>query len=140
MTVIVVVGLFVSGQPLDAARRGNTFDPSRFPVRAVDWLSVHPQSGNVFNEFTWGGYILFRLWPEQRVFIDGQTDFYGVELVKDYLTLLNARTGWETLLEKYRIDWALLPRDAPLVGMLEQNPQWKVLYEDGVSTLIRRQP
>ncbi len=55
----------------------NEFLPTKFPVKAVDYITTHPIEGNMFNEFTWGGYLLYRLWPEQKVFIDGQTDFYG---------------------------------------------------------------
>jgi hypothetical protein len=138
ITVIVVASLLISGQTLDAENLGNTFNPKIFPVRAVDWLSAHPQSGNVFNEFTWGGYLLFRLWPEQRVFIDGQTDFYGPGLVMDYLTMLDAKDNWGEALEKYKIDWVLLPKDSSLVKMLIQNPQWHILYEDETSIILRK--
>jgi hypothetical protein len=138
LTVIVVAGLLISGQSLDVSNRGNTFDPALFPVQAVDWLSAHPQSGNVFNEFTWGGYILFRLWPQQRVFIDGQTDFYGGELVKDYLTALNTRDNWEGVLEKYNIDWVFLPRSSPLASVLQTNPHWRTLYEDDISIILKK--
>jgi hypothetical protein len=138
LTVVVTASLLISGQSLDAAKRGNAFDPSLFPVRALDWLSAHPQPGHVFNEFTWGGYMLFRLWPEQKVFIDGQTDFYGAALVRDYLTMLNARDGWEGLLEKYQIDWALLPGEVPLARSLKTNPQWRILYEDDISVILKK--
>jgi hypothetical protein len=138
LTVIVTASLLISGQSLDAGKQGNTFAPAYFPVGAINWLADHPQSGNLFNEFTWGGYILFRLWPEQKVFIDGQTDFYGVELVKDYLTVLAVRDDWEAILEKYNADWALLPGDVPLAKMLKSNPEWHILYEDDVSVILRK--
>lgn len=138
LTVVVVIGLLVSGQKLDAEKLGNTFNPNLFPIHAVDWLSEHPQSGNVFNEFTWGGYILFRLWPEQRVFIDGQTDFYGPGLVKDYLTILSAKDDWQSVLETYRIDWVLLPSDSSLVKVLKLNPDWHILYEDETCVILRK--
>ncbi|MGZ9225976.1 MAG: hypothetical protein ACXW4M_10515, partial [Anaerolineales bacterium] len=62
----------------------NQFNPKRLPVDAVDWLETNPQQGNMFNHFTWGGYILYRLWPPETVFIDGQTDFYGESLTREY--------------------------------------------------------
>ena len=30
--------------------------------------------GRIFHDFIWGGYLLYA-WPEQKVFIDGGTDF-----------------------------------------------------------------
>ena len=138
LTVIVVASLLISGHILDVEKMGNTFNPEVFPVRAVDWLSEHPQSGNVLNEFTWGGYILFRLWPEQRVFIDGQTDFYGPELAKDYWTMLNVQDNWEAELKKYKINWVFMPQDSPLAKMLKLNPQWHILYEDKTAVILRK--
>ncbi|MEW5939545.1 MAG: hypothetical protein AB1750_07790 [Chloroflexota bacterium] len=135
---LIVVGLTRSGVRLDAGRMGNTFDPARFPVGAADWLEVHPQEGNVFNEFTWGGYLLFRLWPDQRVFIDGQTDFYGAELSQDYLTMYAARENWEALLAEYQIDWAILPRSSPLAQELRDAARWRVLYEDETAVILRK--
>lgn len=46
-----------------------------------------------------GGYLLYRMWPGRRVFIDGQTDFYGSELVNEYLTALRVQDGWQDILQ-----------------------------------------
>ena len=81
----ITMGLLLAGGArLDSAQVGNQFDTHVFPVQAVDWLKTNPQSGNVFNYFPWGGYLLYRDWPQTRVFIDGQTDFYGEALTRDY--------------------------------------------------------
>jgi hypothetical protein len=72
----------------------NTFDSTMFPVRAVDWMDQHRISGNGFNYFPWGGYLLYRRWPGAKVFIDGQTDFYGETLTRQYETRrLASRVG-----------------------------------------------
>ncbi len=138
LAILTVIFMFTLGIRVDPAQKGNLYDSSRFPVDAVNWLEQNPQKGYMFNEFTWGGYILFRLWPEQKVFIDGQTDFYGAALVKDYLTMLNARDDWEGLLEKYQIDWVLLPGEVPLARILKANPQWRILYEDSISVILKK--
>ena len=52
------------------------FDERVFPVEAVRRARAAGLTGRMYNELAWGGYIL-HAWPEQRVFIDGQTDFYG---------------------------------------------------------------
>jgi hypothetical protein len=81
---ILLVGLFIiayfGGLGSDILGSGNRFSPQVFPVRAIDWMKAEQISGPGFNYFPWGGYILYRAWPEQHVFIDGQTDFYGESL------------------------------------------------------------
>jgi hypothetical protein len=138
MATVIVAALLLFGKPLDTAKLGNTFNPAIFPVKAVDWLEQHPQSGNVFNEFTWGGYILYRLWPETKVFIDGQTDFYGAGLVREYLTVLNAREGWENILTKYSVEWVLIPRNSALADRLKSGVGWNTLYEDNIAIILRK--
>jgi hypothetical protein len=79
------------GYHFDIQGLGYGFDPEVFPVAAVDWLEENPQEGEVFNYFIWGGYLLYRQWPDMRVFIDGQTDFYGEALTRQYVQVINAR-------------------------------------------------
>jgi hypothetical protein len=116
----------------------NKFAERVFPVRAVNWLESHPQAGNMFNEFNWGGYLLHRLWPDQLVFIDSQTDFYGEALARDYNQIINAQNDWETKLKKYDIDWVIVAGDAPLALALETKYNWQILYQDDTSMILRK--
>lgn len=138
LTVIWAAAALLSGQRFDSGKIGNTFNPDQFPVHAADWLAANPQTGNMFNEFTWGGYLLYRFWPEQRVFIDGQTDFYGAELVNEYLTTLRVQNGWQDILQKYDISWAIIPTDFPMVEALQDKLDWQIIYQDNTTTILRR--
>ena len=136
---VLLVGLLLSnGTRLDAFRVGNRFDPDVFPVKAVDWLQSNPQSGNGLNYFPWGGYLLYRDWPETRVFIDGQTDFYGEDLTRKYETVLLLNDGWESILDVYGVDWVIFPNDESLVKALSNTSQWDVVYQDETTTILQR--
>lgn len=113
------------------------FDSSVFPVAAADWLVEHPQSGNVFNEFNWGGYLLFRLWPSQKVFLDSQTDFYGEEMMRLYEQTVTGK-DWRTDFERYAVEWAIIQPDSGLARALRVEESWQVLYEDQVAIVLRR--
>jgi hypothetical protein len=112
------------------------FDPNRFPVRAVDWLEVNPQEGNMFNNFIWGGYLLYRMWPQQTVFIDGQTDFYGEALTREYIQVTTLAAGWESVLEKYDVSWVIIQSDKPLVKALQDELNWTVIYQDATAAIL----
>jgi len=138
LATVIVAFLLLTGKTLDTYKLGNTFNPISFPVDAVTWLEEHPQSGNVYNEFTWGGYVLYRLWPETKVFIDGQTDFYGADLTEEYLTVLNAQENWESILDKYGVEWVLIPRSVAIAGQLKLEAEWTFLYEDDIAVIMRK--
>ena len=114
------------------------FNPQVFPVQATDWLEANPQTGNMFNDFNWGGYLLYRLWPRELVFVDSQSDFYGEALMRDYETMMLAQNNWSDLLERYKIDWALLPANSPLASQLKTESGWSLLYQDATAAIFKR--
>jgi hypothetical protein len=114
----------------------NRFDPRAMPVDAVNWLDSHPQQGRMFNFFTWGGYLLHRLWPDQQVFIDGQTDFYGEALSREYVQVETLQHDWEGVLAKYDVDWVITRSNEPLAGALTEIG-WQVLYQDETAVILR---
>jgi hypothetical protein len=135
-TVLAALLLVSQHLPFDLTRQGNTFDPDVFPVQAADWLDKHPQQGKMFNYFTWGGYLLYREWPEQKVFIDGQTDFYGEGLTREYETVISISPGWQDVLRKYDISWAIIPVSSQLHARLDDDG-WHELYGDSTAVILR---
>ncbi len=125
----------LSGARLDFGGRGNVFLPEVFPVQAADWLETHPQEGNVFNYFPWGGYLLYRFEGRLPVFIDGQTDFYGEALTRRYEQVITLAEGWPEALAEYRVTWVLVPADSPLVPALEARG-WRRVYEDATAIIV----
>ena len=113
------------------------FTPPMFPVKAVAWLEENPQSGNMFNELNWGGYIALHLWPEQKTFIDSMSDYTG-DVTLQYETAITLADGWQNIFEQNHIEWALIEADSPLAKELERNQQWHVLYEDKYSIILRK--
>ena len=131
--------LMVRGYPVDSTGLNYRYDPEKFPVEAADWLEDHPQDGTMFNQFGWGGYVLYRLWPQQRVFIDGQTDFYGEALTLDYVAVTYLREGWQEVLVRYAVDWALIGADeTALSEALQSELGWRILHADNTAVILRR--
>lgn len=106
-----------------------------YPADAVAWIQTHPPQGNLFNEYAWGGYLLWRL-PEHSVFVDGRTDLYGDDLLKEWLTLINTEEGWQSALEKWHIQWVLIAPNAPLARALKQ-AGWQTVYADAIAVIYK---
>lgn len=122
---------------MPAVRETSRFDPRVFPAAAVDWIEQHPQSGRMFNYFPWGGYLLYRLYPQYPVFIDGQTDFYGEALTREYETVITLAPGWEDVLARYGVEWVIIPSAEPLRPAL-QTDGWQEIYADSTAVILRR--
>jgi hypothetical protein len=114
------------------------FNAQVFPVDALNWLDKNPQLGNMFNEFNWGGYILYKSWPQQRVFVDSQSDFYGEPLMREYDQVVRLSGSWEAILRKYDVRWIIVQREAPLGNALSASESWEILYRDQTATILSR--
>jgi len=113
------------------------FSPETFPVAAVAKGRQAGLQGHLFSEFAWGGYLVYA-WPEQRIFIDGGTDFFGPELFKEFADIKQLRPGWRKLLQKWDVSLALLRRQTTLSHELSRDPRWQLWYCDSLSVLLRR--
>jgi hypothetical protein len=140
---VVAVGLaLLSAGAVREGRSGTyAFAPDVFPVTAVGHLQeigfVPP--GPVYNEFIWGGYLLYA-WPEVPVFIDGQTDFYGEELTREYRDIRFLQPGWRESLAKRGVRWVLVPPDSPLASALDLLDEWERSYSDETAAVYVATP
>ena len=109
----------------------------KYPVQALAYLrGFHPQ-GNVFNEYIWGGFLIYHA-RQIPVMIDSRADIFEYNgTFKDYLDAVQLKDT-NVILNKYKIRYVLFERDAPLVSFLLQTPAWKVDYQDRTAILLER--
>lgn len=113
------------------------FDAGTFPVVAVDKGRAAGLQGRMFSEFAWGGYLIFA-WPEQRIFIDGGTDFFGDEIFKEYVRVKRLTPGWRDVFKRWNIELALMRPSSATVHQLVRDGGWTPWYCDSVAVLLRR--
>lgn len=115
------------------------FPSNRYPIAAVNWLRAHPEAvhGEMFNHFFWGGYLDFAL-PERKPFIDSHGDAYGIELVRDFRTANEPKSGWEDVFSKYHVGWTILPHGHALNSLLALRTDWRLVYADEVAVVYGR--
>lgn len=131
--VAVVVGL------MSASVIRSDLLPDRFPTAAVAKLKAGEikVSGRVFNDYGWGGYMLWAL-PEHPVFFDGRNDFYGKAVADEFNEVDEVYPGWEDVLNKRQVGWTLLPVKHPLNAVLAVHPNWRAVYFDSVAAIYAR--
>ncbi len=113
------------------------FDARTFPVEAVASARAAGLDGTIFNEFTWGGFILYS-WPEQRIFIDGLTDYFGADLTRTYMDIAMLQPGWDRKLDEHRVSLVIVPPKSALAYALRSRPEWQPWYEDATAVILRR--
>jgi len=138
LALATVAGLGLSAYTL----RGQAASTNaNYPVAAADWLDAHPQVGTrMFNEYSWGGYLSYRFYPEQnrRVFIYGEAELVGDRLLAQYVEVNQLHSDWMQVLDEYRVDYVLFPANKPLDAALAASRGWSLAYGDSVADIFVR--
>ena len=96
--------------------------------------------GRLLTTDAWAGYVIYRYWPEQHVFFDDRYDMYPVKMTDAYNKILSLKPGWEKVLDHYRINVVVWPKDGAFVQALAHLPGWEMVRSDKVSkTFVREQ-
>lgn len=110
-----------------------------YPAKAVRYLRRHPSPQPMFNEYLWGGYLIWSRGPQHQVFIDGRADLYEPSGVfADYIHMVRLAPQTLFLLRKYSIRSCLLKRKDPLGNLLAVLPNWHRVYEDKLCVIYVR--
>ncbi len=123
-------------------------EPARFfrwteyPIEAVEWIESHRgETGHrLYNDYGYGGFLLWWM-PHEKVFIDGRMPAWRIgsrQVFRDYLLINGGGLRALELLEKYDVDWALMPKNSPLAATLAHTPAWRELYADRKVVILRR--
>src|SRR5205823_245291 len=111
---------------------GYGFMHKPFPERACDWMELHAVRGKAFNVFSFGGYLLWRFYPDP-----GRLPFMDIhqagtrEIRYLYAWALQDSVAWRQLDRRFRFDYVLLPRTLPgnpdLADFLDADSTWALV-------------
>jgi len=114
------------------------YETIRNPVAAVEFLKSQRLPGPIYNRYGWGGYLIYQLYPEYRVYIDGRADVYGDSFFAEAMRTYDGAGDWNNSLDSYGIRTVLISPDAPLASLLRNDGKWKVVYEDNDAIIFSR--
>jgi hypothetical protein len=110
---------------------------SIYPVAAVDYILRTDPYGRVYNDFSFGGYLIFR---GVKTFIDGRTDqlFRGGFLARTFESSNKSNGEFLELLDEYKVSSALVRPESSQTLKLDRAPSWQRQYADDVAVVYQR--
>lgn len=99
-----------------------------FPVKGCDFVIANGMNGNVFTSMNWGGYVIWRLSPQQKVYIDGRQ----LDPARSWEYFYNM-DNWKKIFNKYDIQVVITPKvdesfnPSPLKVALEADSEWQLV-------------
>ena len=111
-------------------------DNGNVPVTALAHVPPQLLGQPVFNEYAFGGYLIFK---GVKPYIDGRADMYGDAWVQQYLAIAGgAQPTVDDAFKRWNIRWTILSPREPLVRMLDTRPGWRRIYADGFAVVHAR--
>ena len=105
---------------------------SALPEKAVAFVQERGYTGPLFNDFNWGGYLMWQL-PQLKVSIDGQANLHGDERIQQSFDTWSALTGWERDPELTAANVIIANKETALAACLRADQQFDLVFEDDVA-------
>ena len=140
-TLFVVGGVpaTITGEKID--RMGFFVDEKFIPTKLVGFLEDNNIHGRVLNEMGLGGYLIFRRWPNERVFIDGRTPVYGDNFYRNFVDAFYRAANFDEMKNHYNFDYMVFKADQAwnlryFHKYIWENKDWKLIYAEPDEGLI----
>ncbi len=142
---LAVIATFYFGHSLYKVK--GAFNPGllewRYPDAAVDFILEQQLPANLFNSYVSGGYLMWKLYPDYRVFWDGRQG--SEELNRAGNDITYARAGWQQLLDRYQVNTVVTEPlsfidgvQYPMVQELRKSAFWALVFADQSSVVFVR--
>lgn len=143
LTVTVLLGVLIFRlRPPVPPRQWFDYGTDRkaFPESAVGFMKQGRWPGRLYNDYIWGGYLIWQLYPLRPVFIDGRAEvYYGTGAFDDEMTIHQIRDGWQGVLDRRGVEVVLTQSSGALAYALRRTPGWRLAFAGPVETVFTRE-
>lgn len=116
--------------------------PFSFPVSSTSYLLKNHIPGNMFNADRHGGYLIWKTYPQKKVFIDTRLTLRSREFFAEYLSILqNPKYFFPAICKKFSITQVIVPLANidiyfKLANFLYNDSSWNLVYTNGSEALF----
>ena len=140
LLILIVVGLAAILKiliPLSPAVQQPAVEAA-LPIGAANWIAQHQPRGTLFNGYNLGGYLLWRLWPDYPIYVDGRTDLYDDAFLREYGSIIATAPGFEEVFDRRNVGLIVIEKSTPLAVWLAQSDHWQLAYQDDQTVIYTR--
>jgi hypothetical protein len=122
---------------------GGALSPFVHPEGTAAWCAAHPLEGPIFNADRYGGYLIWKLYPLKKVYIDTRLIIRPRSFFSRYLAIVDTPAVFDRFAEETGVSHVALPvgvidRYLPLARHLYLSSAWRLVFADGAEVLFVR--
>jgi hypothetical protein len=113
--------------------------------KGVDFLQKNHIKGPIFNNFDIGSYLIFRLYPREKVFVDGRPEAYPAAFFqKIYIPMQQDPKIFARMEKQYKFATIFFshtdqtPWAKQFLQDIKNNPSWKTIYLDDTVIILTK--
>jgi hypothetical protein len=133
-TVVLAVTVGFSMARLGGGRLDSAV-ATRFPEDAAAFVEQAGYRGQLYNDYDWGGYLIWRL-PQIPVGLDGRNPLHGDDRILRSVATWGGRPGWDTDPELAASQVVIGNVTRPLVALLRLDTRFRQVYEDKIAAVF----
>ena len=111
--------------------------------KSADFFKENNLQGPIFNNYDAGGYLIFYLYPGQKVFVDNRPEAYPSSFFKtEYVSMQENEAVWEKLNDRYNFNVIYFyrhdytPWAQPFLISRLKDPTWVPVYVDDYALIL----
>lgn len=104
------------------------------PVHAVEAIQAHGYTGPLYNDYNWGGYLMWAL--HMPVSMDGRASFYGDAAIERSMQTWGGAPDWSSDPALKAAGIVIGPVKSPLVQLLRTDQRFRMVYEDKLAAVF----
>jgi len=141
--ILVATLTLLLSQNVTRSSWGWGLDSINYPIAATQFIIQNRLPPTIYNFYDWGGYLMWKLFPDYQVFVDGRNT--SAETLEASNRIDNSWDGWLEDFKRYNINTVISRTcyydsggPVPLVESLAKDPGWVLVYSDNIAVVFVR--
>ena len=145
LTMLIIFILFLTNIPYFRSKSSVGFGLQRGEEQGAEFFLKEQLQGPIFNNYDNGSYLIYYLYPQERVFVDNRPEAYPKDFFeKTYIPMQEDEKIWKKMEEKYHFNIIFFYRhdltpwaQTFLINRID-DPSWSPIYVDNYSIIFAK--
>ncbi len=132
--VIIYFLIIILSLPPLIAKKEIRITETKYPRFAIEFIKINNIKGNLFINFDWGSYAAYKLYPNNKIVMDGRyEEVYYPELLNDLKNFHLVKNDWYKIIREYKTDVMIIEKEYPVYEKMKNHADWELVFENNLS-------
>ncbi|MDO8583426.1 MAG: hypothetical protein Q7R51_02755 [bacterium] len=143
--IIFLLGLTIFEAQQVYSKKGFGLLEEKGAKAGADFFIKNNLKGPIFNNFDIGSYLNYRLYPREKVFVDGRPEAYPAAFFQNtYIPMQLDEKMFDSQDKKYNFNTIFFshtdqtPWAEKFIKQITQNPKWNIVYLDDFVVILTK--